>query len=331
MIGGTRCVYRHWARRTPLIRLQAPTHLQRFNSTIVGSKPKVTLEEWIANPPTASGTDSLHYEHLADTYITLPSRDGSRKPYEEPKPGVPLGYGHHLAFFHARKAETHLREDGTDEEVSPPAPFLQRMWAGGRIKWDVDNPLISGVKTKSESSVLEALKKGFEKGRPMVFVTQEIKYTMEGKKTPSVVEERQHVYLPTDRVVRKEPRQVPDLPDTVDFSFVYKPTPVTLFRFSSLMFNAHHIHLDKEYTTKVEGYPERLVHGPLTAMMLLEAMTFNYPLAHLKEFEYRATNPMYVNRELTINGSWVDEATAKVWCVDDRGVVGMRGTITTAA
>lgn len=117
------------------------------------------------------------------------------------------------------------------------------------------------------------------------------------------------------------------------------------------MFNAHHIHLDKDYTTNVEGYPgtsrslhrrdsqmltnavmiERLVHGPLTAMMLLETLAFNYPMAHIKEFEYRATNPIYVNKELTLNGAWLDSTTAKVWCVDDQGVVGMRGTIKTAA
>ncbi len=47
---------------------------------------------------------------------------------------------------------------------------------------------------------------------------------------------------------------VKGIPDTADFSLKYTPSPVTLFRYSSLMFNAHHIHLDKEYCQK-EGYP----------------------------------------------------------------------------
>ena len=51
---------------------------------------------------------------------------------------------------------------------------------------------------------------------------------------------------------------VPDLPPSPDFSFTYRPTPVTLFRFSALTFNAHHIHLDKEYASQVEGYPGAL-------------------------------------------------------------------------
>lgn len=75
---------------------------------------------------------------------------------------------------------------------------------------------------------------------------------------------------------------------------------------------------------------ERLVHGPMTAMMLLETVNFHNPLAHIKEFEYRATNPMYVGRELTINGTWLDSIRAKVWCVDDQGAVGMHGVVTVA-
>lgn len=40
-----------------------------------------------------------------------------------------------------------------------------------------------------------------------------------------------------------------------EFSFQYKPTLTTLFRFSALTFNGHHIHLDQKYAQEVEGYP----------------------------------------------------------------------------
>ncbi|EFI28367.1 hypothetical protein CC1G_13901 [Coprinopsis cinerea okayama7 len=289
------------------------------------------LDEWIANPPTLSLSDGVTLDHLTDLYATLPTRDGTRRRYETPKDGDVLGYGHHLAFFHCKSPEHRLRADGTDEELSPPPPFSTRMWAGGKITWDNDNPLTVGVQSKTSASVLEVLKKGFDRGKPLVFVTQRINFFKKGKDKPSIVEERQHVYIPDGlRVVRKEPRVVPDIPENVDFSFQYQPSPVTLFRYSSLMFNAHHIHLDKDYTTRVEGYPERLVHGPLTATMLLETVNFHNPLVHLKEFEYRATNPMYVNRVLTINGTWIGPSKAKVWCVDDEGAVGMVGLVTTA-
>ena len=111
------------------------------------------------------------------------------------------------------------------------------------------------------------------------------------------------------------------------------------------MFNAHHIHLDKEYCQREEGYPgkqpklwygyclnhhilqERVVHGPLTAQMLLETTLFHFPGLKLSRFEYRATNPLFVNRELEINGKWLDKNNVAVWCSDTKGVVGMTGKV----
>ncbi|KAF9013857.1 hypothetical protein BDQ17DRAFT_1230949 [Cyathus striatus] len=285
------------------------------------------LDKWISSPPQATLDDTFTFEHLSDLYITLPTRDGTRKPYETPHHSQRLPYGHHLAFFHARQPESRLREDGTDEDISPPKPFLRRMWAGGSITWDNSNPLLIGHKAKAFSNVASAQKKGFEKGRPMVFITQRIELTVGGKSKPSVTEERAHVYFPENTEKKHGVREVKDLPSSADFTFRYTPTPVTLFRYSALMFNAHHIHLDPVYTQNKEGYAERLVHGPLTALMLLENVTFNNSDAQLKRFEYRATNPLIVNRELTLNGTWTSNNTATLWCVDQEGVVGMTGLV----
>lgn len=154
------------------------------------------LDKWIKNPPAIVLGDSLHYDKLSDLYVTLPTRDGTRKPYVEPKAGEPAPYGAQLAFFHARKPEHLLRKDGTDEEISPPAPFLRRMWAGGKMTWDNDNPLLIGSKAHARASVANVSLKGVEKGKPKVFVTQRIEYEMDGMKgKPSVVEERAHVYF----------------------------------------------------------------------------------------------------------------------------------------
>lgn len=130
-----------------------------------------------------------------------------------------------------------------------------------------------------------------------------------------------------------------------DFSVTYKPSLTTLFRFSALTFNGHHIHLDKDYAQNSEGYPgallevcqerrhlivfaERLVHGPLTALMLLEVLQFHKPGLRLHTFEYRARNPVIVNRSSTIYGALTGENKAEMWCADDDGVVGMTGNVT---
>ena len=182
-------------RKTGPFRLRSSQIHWRTISTSKKQHELDPLDQWIASPPTHTLTDSLNVDHLSDLYITLPTRDGSRKPYQEPQPGTPLPFGHHLAFFHPRKPESLLRTDGTDEEFSPPSPFSKRMWAGGKMTWDTSNPLIIGKRTKSVSTVMSAEKKGFEKGNPMVFVTQNIQFTQEGKQTPSVTEERAHVYF----------------------------------------------------------------------------------------------------------------------------------------
>src|SRR6266702_890877 len=44
-----------------------------------------------------------------------------------------------------------------------------------------------------------------------------------------------------------------------DFSLKFTPSPTTLFRFSALTFNGHHIHLDRDYAHESEGYPGKSI------------------------------------------------------------------------
>jgi len=284
------------------------------------------LDKWIASKKQLILKDRLGSEHLSDLYITLPTRDGTRRRYTPPEDGLPLGYGHHLVFFHPRNPEAVLRQDGTDADFCPPEPFTRRMWAGGKMKWH-KNPLLIGQKATASSTVGSVEKKGFENGSPMAFVKQKIEIQMQGRSEVSVEEERTHVYLPVGSNQRRSVvREVP-INLRPDFSLTYRPSSTTLFRFSALTFNGHHIHLDKDYAQKQEGYPERLVHGPLTALMLLETTMFQNPDAQVKYFEYRARNPQIVNRAVTIYGAWERDCVARLWSVDEEGVIGMTGNI----
>ena len=151
------------------------------------------LDKWIVSEKKLTLSDALHPEHVSDLYITLPTRDGTRKPYSAPALGSPLSYGHHLAFFHPRNPERALRWDGTDADFCPPEPFTRRMWAGGRIEWRA--PLHVGDRVTAFSELLDVQKKGFEKGAPMVFVKQKMVYRRDGSDDVAIAEERSHVYL----------------------------------------------------------------------------------------------------------------------------------------
>lgn len=179
---------------------------RRLSTSSLSRLDTKALDDWIASPKQLVLRDTFSVERLSDLYITLPTRDGSRSPYHAPKLSAPLGYGSHLAFFHPRNPESDLRADGTDADFCPPKPLTRRMWAGGRMSWDAENPLLVGASAVSTSTVESVEKKGFEKGSPMIFVNQKIEVTMNGKTRPSVVEERSHVYLADSVAVNKVPR-----------------------------------------------------------------------------------------------------------------------------
>jgi len=179
-------------RRSRNIRLPGTTH---HHSNVEALDRWMISSKQLANAIVLS--DVFHFEHLSDLYITLPTRDGTRKPYQPPIVSSPLGYGHHLVFFHQRVPESQLREDGTEDTFCPPQPFTRRMWAGGKITWHNDNPLIIGQKATAASSLATIERKELQapSKTPMIFVNQKIDFTMDGGKYPSVVEERTHVYL----------------------------------------------------------------------------------------------------------------------------------------
>ncbi len=81
----------------------------------------------------------------------------------------------------------------------------------------------------------------------------------------------------------------------------FQPTTTTLFQFSALTWNAHRIHYDHPYVTEREGYPDLLVHGPLTALLLLDAACRHAP-APPSSFRYRALAPLYVNQPIRLVG-----------------------------
>ena len=68
---------------------------------------------------------------------------------------------------------------------------------------------------------------------------------------------------------------------------------VLLFRYSALTFNGHRIHYDRDYVTKVEGYPGLIFHGPMQAAFLVEFAAKLHGGAAPKKFAYRGVQPLF--------------------------------------
>jgi 3-methylfumaryl-CoA hydratase len=62
---------------------------------------------------------------------------------------------------------------------------------------------------------------------------------------------------------------------TAEWSRDMTAGPVQLFRYSALTFNSHRIHYDVDFCRNEEGYDGLIIHGPLTATMLMEAVPAN--------------------------------------------------------
>jgi len=64
-----------------------------------------------------------------------------------------------------------------------------------------------------------------------------------------------------------------------------------LFRYSALTFNSHRIHYDLPYARDVERYRGLVVHGPLTATLLLDLARRELGDNVLASFSFRGVSP----------------------------------------
>jgi len=177
--------------------------LDRWSTTVISSPPRI-LE------------DHISISKVRDLYSTIPTRSvhkstnnalGDLEPHlaKHPTPALdaPLSPGHSLIFFHPHTSEAELAPDQTsDAELGPPneTGFTRRMWASGGFTWN--RALKMGRDATAKARVLRVERKGFEEGKPMVFVHQEIEYghdvsgAREDAPPAPITERRVHVYLP---------------------------------------------------------------------------------------------------------------------------------------
>jgi 3-methylfumaryl-CoA hydratase len=77
-----------------------------------------------------------------------------------------------------------------------------------------------------------------------------------------------------------------------------------------------------------------VVHGPMTSTKLVyllnNQLLLENPKAHIDSFTYRATSPLYVSRDIALQGKWTqgdskNGGEVDLWATDDRGVLSMSG------
>ncbi|OBT55920.1 hypothetical protein VE04_02663 [Pseudogymnoascus sp. 24MN13] len=240
----------------------------------------------------------------------LPDSVNRTLPKEAPTGAWQLPAGYHLVFFPPPTAN--LLDDGTDDMHFPGKPWAQ----------------IPHLQTPPRRCVRcnEHIKDAVVKGsvgneKVWVDITRAIGPTRAYRKLnlsaaeavdkAAIIETRNLVFMPA-----KTPEEAIDdvskptriIKPTIkpDFSVSIVPDANLLFRFSALTFNAHRIHLDREYARTVEGFRNLVVHGPLSILLMLKVLSSQMRSLEtgipqmVKSITYKNLTPLFADEKMTI-------------------------------
>jgi len=260
----------------------------------------------------------------ADTdYVTVPAvhRLAATLDRDDPMPkiGDPLPAGWHQILFPRVVRHSQVGPDGHPKrgDFLPPVPLPRRMFAGKRITFVAE--LRVGDEVRRESVIKDvAIKEG--RTGTMVFVT--VKTDISSPRGLALTEEQDIVYRG-----EPDPKAPPPPPQPAPGKAVWArtvtPDPVMLFRYSALTFNGHRIHYDHPYVTKVEGYPDLVMNGGLTTLLVFE-LARTHASTPLRYVSSRNVRAMFVNQPITLAGEpSADNKTAKLWALDKDGALAL--------
>lgn len=279
-----------------------------------------------------------------------------------------MHFAHHLVYFPPPTSLRSILPDGTDDIHSPGPPFVRRMWAGGVIKLPLHPIKLNEAPAYCWERIRNVKVRGSE-GAEKVYVQIErhlhqtplarfggdnkmLEKTLPEIDSEDFVELRDLVFMRESPIKKTlletetpakslKPSRTPDISQTL------VPTAALLFRFSALTFNAHSIHLDKQYCQEVEGYRNLLVHGPLSVLLMTELLRGHlaskafrvsrnefvekmepwdeWGTEHIEEIEYRNSAPLYADEKMRVCGRRKKENEWELWIEGKRGRIAVRG------
>ena len=231
----------------------------------------------------------------------------------------------HWLYFLPKQRQSEIGPDGHPKRGGflPPVPLPRRMWAGGRLRWLTENPLLVGDVVQRISRIESVAHKAGRTG-DLLFVL--VKHEVHNSKGLALTEEHDIVY----RAAAQPGDPVPP-PVAAEKGAAWQreivPDDVLLFRYSALTFNGHRIHYDRRYVTEVEGYPGLIVHGPLIATLLVDLLRRHASGAFVKSFSFKAVRPTFDLHPFRLNGQpSADGKTIQLWAQDHEGWLTMQGT-----
>ncbi|MFM1922429.1 MAG: hypothetical protein RL019_269 [Pseudomonadota bacterium] len=268
-----------------------------------------TLQGWQGK--TESTIDLVTAAPLAGLSATLDRTDPA------PTHGTVVPPLAHWLYFLPQHRQSEIGPDGHAKRGGflPPVPLPRRMWAGGRLTWQANNPLQVGQSVRRESRIERVQHK---QGRTGALVFVLVRHEVHNEQGLAITEEHDIVYR-----AAADPNESPPPPQAdateAPWHRQWLADEVMLFRFSALTFNGHRIHYDRPYVTQTEGYPGLVVHGPLIATLLVDLWRQQHPLATLTQFAFKALRPTFDIHRFAVCGQPGPDQTARLWAHDHQG------------
>lgn len=259
------------------------------------------FEAWIGREQIA--TDRLEESHAERWLATFD--------LPRPEPAL-MPQGIHFALCTPDAPTNNLGEDGhptrddSPDSFLPPFPMPRRMWASSAIQFVA--PLAIGATVARTSRVASISEKEGSSGK-LAFVNVEHETSADG--ALAVRETQTLVYR--DAATNDAPLSPPPPgdgafdPSEWEITRTLTPDPRLLFRYSALTFNTHRIHYDTPYAEQVERYRGLVVHGPLTASLLLQLAASELGENALISFAFRGVSPAIADEPLHLSMRRGDE------------------------
>ena len=239
----------------------------------------------------------------------------------EPKAGDAAPYTVHWCLAQPVFPMSMLGPDGhpTRGGFLPPVPLPRRMWAGGELEFF--DPLRVGDEATRVSRISDVTVKTGSTGTLCFVAVEHVVATSRG----TAIRERQDiVYREMGGATASAPKAPPP-PPVAKHRETHVSDPVLLFRYSALTFNGHRIHYDRDYVTKVEGYPGLIFHGPLQAAFIIELAAKLHKGQPPKKLAYSGVQPLFEGSEFSVNAN-ENGAGLELWTANAAGQPTMKGT-----
>lgn len=234
-----------------------------------------------------------------------------------PGPGDPLPPLWHWVALSRWAASSELGVDGHPARGAfmPPIELPRRMFAGGSVQFGA--PLIIGDQIRRESTVESVTEKQGRSGPLVIVVVRTVLYGPDGAVS---VDERQNIVYrdaaqpdPVSPPDASEPAAMVPVDRAITPSSVgvwdFRTDPTLLMRFSAATSNAHRIHYDWPYATRIEGYPGLVVHGPLMTLALVQTYRLTGSLRPIAGLRHRNLAPLFCGQAAQLRATATDTGT----------------------